>query len=486
MPQDQDPLNIVVVGASFAGLSVAHEFLDKTITRLHTSPAVPPYRIVLISPSSHIYWNIGAPRTIVAGNLIKESEAFVPIEPGFARHRSEEWLFVQGVCHSWDPENRDISVESIGDIAQNRCTQLANERNSTGLGRHPAKSPVVTATPSTPSFANGIQQSIPYHALILATGTSAHSDLLSLHGPHEYTVQAIRDFQARLPLARSIIVCGGGASGVECAGQLATYLNHQSLVPNWLAGQQQANLEGLIDTPVKSITLITSTNRLLPGLNPKISKQAERYLRSLGVTIVKDVRVMNSSTFSLTPSDERKPAALKTRVELSDRSVMICDAYVAATGVSPNTSYAPLNLLNSEGYIQTDVRTLRVPGAGDRVYCLGDCSSYSANYVLDVYAAVAPLMHNLGNDLIGYELWLANRYGGNDAQIEELKRDDVIFDRKDHSGDSQLCPITRRGGVGVLFGFVLPRFMVYFLKANDYRVHKGKAVVVDGNNPYPG
>ena len=48
------PLNIVVLGASFAGLSVAHAFLDTTLVQLRTTSAAPNYRQILISPSTHI------------------------------------------------------------------------------------------------------------------------------------------------------------------------------------------------------------------------------------------------------------------------------------------------------------------------------------------------------------------------------------------------------------------------------------------------
>ncbi|KAF2269310.1 hypothetical protein CC78DRAFT_529125 [Lojkania enalia] len=52
-----------------------------------------------------------------------------------------------------------------------------------------------------------------------------------------------------------------------------------------------------------------------------------------------------------------------------------------------------------------DRETLRVPihGVGDRVYVVGDCASYSKNYILDVHGAISALMKNLHNDLLAYE-----------------------------------------------------------------------------------
>lgn len=58
-----EPLNIIVLGASFAGLSCAHHFLDYTINRLRITKAAPNYRLILISPSTvSDCFNQNAPR----------------------------------------------------------------------------------------------------------------------------------------------------------------------------------------------------------------------------------------------------------------------------------------------------------------------------------------------------------------------------------------------------------------------------------------
>ena len=46
------PLDIVVLGASFAGLSIAHAFLDTTLAQLRTTSAAPNYRLILIDRKS--------------------------------------------------------------------------------------------------------------------------------------------------------------------------------------------------------------------------------------------------------------------------------------------------------------------------------------------------------------------------------------------------------------------------------------------------
>jgi hypothetical protein len=87
---------------------------------------------------------------------------------------------------------------------------------------------------------------------------------------------------------------------------------------------------------------------------------------------------------------------------------------------------------------------------------------------------------NLLKDLIAHEMRLASPYGRNQDAIDALE--DKVYVRRDK--DSQLCPVTRFGGVGVLTGLALPSLLVHKMKGSDYRVRKAARVVVDGGNPY--
>ncbi|KAM0723672.1 hypothetical protein Q7P37_000660 [Cladosporium fusiforme] len=440
------PLNIVILGASFAGLSIAHAFLDDTLHHLRTTSTAPNYRLILISPSTHIYWNIGAPRALVALGLIKQDDLFIPIEPGFQRHKGRPYTIIQGRALTWDNNARTIEIELLSAAARKRSSHISmtDKRKSDDPLSH---SPVT--------------QTIPYHALILATGSSAHSSLLSLHGPHTDTVAALNATHSKLASAKSILVCGGGTSGVETAGQLATYLNYTRHWP----------LRRAVPSP-KKIILLTGTDRCLPTFPTELSAKAERKLRSLGVDIRHNLRV--------TSVREDSDLTGQVQTELSDNTSLITDAYIACTGVSPNTAYAPRPLLDPTGYIATNAATCRVDPAGARVYALGDVASFSQNYTLDAYAAVPVVQANLLKDLLAHELRLASPYGGNQVAIDALQ--DAVYVRREK--DSLLCPVTRFGGVGILIGWGLPSWLVHRMKGRDYRVRKAERVVVDGGNPY--
>ena len=438
-----EPLNIVILGASYAGLALAHHFLDETINLLRISRAAPNYRLIVINPSTHFYWNIGAPRALVRPDLISQDDLFISIEAGFHRHRAHNLSIIQGEAVAMDPSARILTVELVGSTAQKRASQI-NKRESRLSG-----------------LSNSKMQTIPYHALIMATGTSAHSDLLGLHGPHLNTVGALNAIHARLASAKSVIVCGGGCSGVETAGQLATYLNYRTHWP----------VRRLVKHP-KKVILITGGTGCLLCLKRDLG--AEKTLKRLGVEIRHNVRVVAAlQDFDLTGA---------TKVELNDDTSLIADVYIPCTGIDPNTSYVPPSLKDARGYVLTNPSTLRCDemDSGPRVYAIGDCAAYSRNCIQDVYAAVPTLMRNLLNDLLAHEYRLASPYGGNQDKIDELQ--DSSYEQKDR--EKMLCPTSRLGGVGMWKGRAVPKFLVHMLKGHDYRLGKSKGVVEFGSDPY--
>ncbi|KAF2113521.1 hypothetical protein BDV96DRAFT_548444 [Lophiotrema nucula] len=422
----RQPLNFVVLGGSFAGLSIAHYFLDHIIHELGTFEDAPTYRVILISPSTHLFWNICAPRALVSPNLIDPEHAFVPIEPAFSRHPFNEFTFIQGWATAVDTSARKITIET------------SNPRD-------------VSYRPT--SDRHGKYRTIPYHALVIATGSSHRSPLYSLHGIHEETLAEMRAFHARLQTANSIFIVGGGPSGVETAGQLAIHFNKKNKLRKLLSPRKP-----------KTITLISGGSRLLPRLNPKTSKKAERQLKNLGVHVVHNLRQL-SSTVNTDGS---------SNCILNNDMTITSDLLIQATGVYPNTRFLPPSMLDEAGYVATDRETLRIlgPSVGDRIYAVGDCAAYSKNYILDVYEPIPSLMKNLQNDLLAHEYRLQT--------IEALE--DAHFHQ--NPTDTQLMPITRFGGVGVAFGWRVPSFMVWVIKRRDYAMGKAKGSAERGANPF--
>ncbi|KAF2235901.1 hypothetical protein EV356DRAFT_499124 [Viridothelium virens] len=676
MSDSAEPLNVVVLGASFAGCAVAHHFLERVLPTLGTTANATKYRLVLVSPSTHIYWNIGAPRVLVSQKLISYEDAFLPIEPGFERYGRRKFTYIQAAATSLDTEKQLITLTFTGKDAEENA--VARRRTSLVAGQRGSSGPQSPASPQhyqksgAAVSSNEVRdnQTIPYHALVLATGSHTFSPLFTLQGPHEKTQAALDTVHRRIPTAINIVIAGGGPTAVETAGQIATFFRSKAAFT--ASGLTREDWKSL--NQKRHITLISGTAGLLAGVDGALGITAEKQLLNLGVRILHNTRVTSASTND--GSDAYHPPrnfSVRTTVTLDNGTTLAgIDLYIPCTGVHPNTAYLPSVFQSPSGYANTDTTplTLRlvprlpdpsagaanlpstpesVPPKADRVYAVGDCASYSANYVPDVYDAIPVLMFNLANDLLAWELREAQPYGGNEEEVRAIEEADagftprrakpkVVEEKKEkkeksegpkklkkriarmtlmtpfveaskkeegeqgggervvvrdevtrekgkkmslaeamrttgpdgqgaapalpkpvvdksrwsglsgrvkegrgeidhalspkrssknaaanaHSGDlptapkaaarkgstndyspsgmkadepgnvekdkvlvdTQLCPITRLGGVGVVFGHRLPSLIVWAIKGRDYRVGKGKDVVWNGNNPY--
>ena len=167
---------VVILGAGWAGLPLAHKLLKYTLPK-----AKHGLKVFLVSPNSHFYWNLAAVRGVIPG-AIPDEQLFLPIEPGFAQYSTENFEFVLGKAERLNPERNTIEV-------------ARNDRT---------------------------QRSLSYDQLVVATGSQICSNLpFKLIGTHEETLAALHSLQKQIDVAKSIVVAGAGPTGVETAGELA-------------------------------------------------------------------------------------------------------------------------------------------------------------------------------------------------------------------------------------------------------------------------
>ncbi|TID22761.1 FAD/NAD(P)-binding domain-containing protein [Venturia nashicola] len=486
----KEPVNIIILGGSFAGISVAHAFLRKTYDELsrqyesNTKIKAPRFRVILVSPSTHFFWNIAAPRALVSPKSVPHSKSFTPILEAFEDYPEGRFTFIQGTASALDTNACKVDVTLCGeDLAF--FLQNKSSRADSGTGKETWEGNVGTS--------KTITKQISYHALIIATGTSAESPLLSLHGEHKKTIEAFDSFHAKIQNAASIIIAGGGTSGVECAGQLATFLGgkqdisqRSSTDPNSkpLCSRRavRSRFKRRKSSPMvfpkskstsnsRIVTLISGNDRLLPNMSPKASELAESQLRKLGVNIMHNTRLVTAQEL---PSGQ-------TRCVLSDDLSISCDLFVACTGVYPNTTWLPRDLLDTNGYIKTNAETLRVPSGGERIYAIGDCTDFSKKSLNDVYDALPILMQNLQNDLLARGIW-AQRHTFKDIGYFLDRLTDATYVRKKTMGT--FIPVTRWGGVGLVNGRVVPSWYVWAVKGRDFGTEKGVLAARMGENPW--
>ncbi|KAF2741119.1 FAD/NAD(P)-binding domain-containing protein [Polyplosphaeria fusca] len=332
--------NILIIGASFAGIGAAHYALK------HVVPALPKtdgktYTVTLVNPSKDFFWRIAAPRAVVSKTLMPASKILYPIEPGFKSY-GKSFNFVLGTATSVDSAAQSVSITT----------------------------------------ASGEQQQIPYTALIIATGMATHSPLFTQTTDAASLTSSYDAFQKLLPSAKTIVIGGAGPVGVETAGEIAEALNGK---PGLFASAPK--------NPKAKVTLVSAEKKMLPVLRESISQKADKYLKRLGVDIAYSTRVVSATA---------GPDGSKTKVELSDGKTIDADIYLDCTGGDPQTSWLPPSWLNERGKVAADPKTLRVPAAGPRVYVIGDAGSYTRGGVIDMGLALPVALTNLKIDLTAH------------------------------------------------------------------------------------
>ncbi|RMZ86092.1 hypothetical protein DV737_g106, partial [Chaetothyriales sp. CBS 132003] len=372
--------SIVIIGGSFAGLTVASNLLRDIIPTL---PTTTTYKVTVINPAEEFYWKIGAPRTIANPDALPLSKALLPIKPHFSKYTDEQFELIVAYAQSIDPVAKTVSLST--------------------------------------------DKSVHYDTLVISSGTGFAANLWSTTGGTEALKTALEEIHEQLKTAETIVVAGGGAAGVETAGELGERFTGKN----------------------KKITLYSGSSQLLNRLNNKrVGADAEARLNKLGVDVVHNVQVT-----------EHKREGDKTLLTLSDGSpATAVDVYIEATGDKPNTSFVPADWLTEHGLVKTDTHTLRldVPGVTN-VYVYGSVASYSTGGIADVLFAKKPVLETLRNDLSGGE---------------PGPRTKNIY--KKITSDIQFVPIGSQQGVGVVFGWKVPSFFVKMLKSKDFMI--GNAV----------
>ena len=249
-------------------------------------------------------------------------QVFHEIEPGFKHYPKGSFDFVLGTASGLDPETKTVIVTTAtGEIKQT------------------------------------------YDILILATGTRTTGDLpwKASRSGYQATKDILHKYQKQVKAAKSIVLGGGGPTGVETAGEL-----------------------GFEYGKTKEITLITGAPELMHDCLPvNISKVVEKELKKLHVTTTKGVKI----------TDSKATADGKTELTLDNGETKIVDLYLPTVGNLPNTEYVPKALLDDNGYVIVD-EYLRVKGA-DGVWAVGDVSNVDPSQIVYIQKQTPVITKNL-------------------------------------------------------------------------------------------
>ncbi|ODV81174.1 FAD/NAD(P)-binding domain-containing protein [Suhomyces tanzawaensis NRRL Y-17324] len=361
---------VIIVGGSYSAMYAAKSILLKK----HGAKV----NLKIISPSQFGYFNIAAPRLLIEPELIDKT--LTDIEATIRNLSSaskSDAVFIKGSVDTVDLEKKIVSL------------------------------------------ADG--QKFQYDNLIIATGTKYHQPGLKLDdiNDEKYTVQGVRELIASIKKADSIAVIGGGATGVEIAGELGSEYDD------------------------KRITLYTGSSNPLSAVKQSIRVDATNKLKSYGVEVINNAKVAKIDS-----------SANKTVITLDDKETREFDLVIPVHSTTPNSLFLKnyKQVLDANGYLIAD-EYLRLKGYNE-VLVIGDVLSGSLRSLVDiVYYQKSVFDKTIDQEIFGVQVKLKS-YDNTSAPM-------------------LLVPISRNGGVGTAFGFALPNLVVKY-KSRDFFISKAR------------
>lgn len=209
---------------------------------------------------------------------------------------------------------------------------------------------------------------VPYDYLVIATG---HADPLP-HARNDRLKQFEQDNE-KIKEARSILIIGGGPTGVELAGEIA------------------------VDYPEKEITLVHRGSRLLEFIGPKASQKVLNWLQGKGV----QVKLGQSIDMSSTGSEGNNKYVTSTGETVKADCFFLCLGKPLGSEWLKKTILK--NSLDTSGRLKVD-QNLRVIGKKN-IFAVGDITDIKElkqGYLAQKHALVTAknlkLMLNGGNE----------------------------------------------------------------------------------------
>ncbi|CAI5655084.1 unnamed protein product [Oreochromis niloticus] len=352
-------VHVVVVGGGFGGIAAAQDLKYRG------------FSFTLIDMRDAFHHNVGALRAAVQPGFAQKT--FIPYAETFGES------FVQGRVELVDTDRQLVILEG---------------------GRE-----------------------IQYSHLILCTGTDGpFPGKFNTVAAHQEAVQKYEDFIREVQAADSVLVVGGGSTGVEMAAEIKT------------------------EYPDKKVVLIHSKLGLAdPELLPSIRREAKQVLLEKGVELVLGQKVSNLSELPLNTMTKN------TEVITDHGETLVTDLIVCCTGLRVNSAAysATFNESMAENGALKVNDQLQVDGFSN-VFAVGDCTNVNepkTAYNAGLHAAVA--VANIANSVSGKEL--TSYQTGDVTMLLAMGHDD---------------------GVGQYSGFRLPRWLVAWGKSRDVLVWK--------------
>lgn len=280
---------------------------------------------------------------------------------------------------------------------------------------------------------------IPYDVVVIAAGSatnffglrSVEEHALGLKDLHQATAvrnRVLRSFERAVLVSdgaerdrlMSIVVIGGGPTGVELSGALAELKRH--VLPRDYPD---------LDLARSRVVLLEATDRLLPAMPPRLQRKAAEQLREMGVDVCFNAAVREVSDHGVVLANGETIASANVVWVAGVRGEPLAETMGVALGSLGRIKVLP---------------TLQIPGRRD-AFVIGDLA-YLEERPGRAYPMVAPVAIQQA------QLAAANI-------IRELRGEELReFTYKDRG---QMATIGRRKAVAQIFGLQFSGFIAWVL-----------------------
>lgn len=352
---------VVILGGSFSAIVALKSVLATKTEEL---------KVVIVSPSEYAWNNTTVPRLLVETD--QKDKTIVSLKQSIEKNSKNsvhKAKLIKGKAVSVDLENKTVEV-------------------STG-------------------------ESLDYTQLIIATGERSDTPVFRSIYDHVEQFNHIDQLSENIKSSKSIAIIGGGATGVEVAGELG-----------YAYGKD------------KNIVIYTGAKAPLQMLSTSSQTTAQRKLEELNIEVINNLKVTDITKNSITFEDGTNKSF---------------DLVIPAFKSIPNSEFLPKKILDASGHVKTD-KHFRVYGYSD-VMAVGDISSITVKSLFNIYYIQSRVVRNT---------------------IEHMLTGRGSVEKKQYSPPTQptiLVPISRNGGVGAVFGWSIPSLLVK-LKGRDFGIFK--------------
>ncbi|KAF8948269.1 Apoptosis-inducing factor 2 [Haplosporangium gracile] len=318
MAQTTELVKVIVVGGSYAGVATIQALLS-SIKSGHKN-----IQIILIEKRDARHHPIGAFRALVDAEYAKRV---------------------------WIPYTNLFPKDSHHKIIQDTVTQVHHDH-------------VVLAS----------GQTVHFEYLALCTGSSNPAPAKFTLDSSKESIAVTNKAREDLNKSKSAIVVGGGASGVELAGEIKNAF------------------------PEKKVTLIHSSQTLVdyPGYSPVLKSGALTHLRDLGVDVVlglqAEIEGLNfQNSIQVAPRTIVTPSGrtIESDIQFLSVGIRVDTSYISTLKPSTNPSFNSSTLVHSDTHQIKVQKTLQVIGF-DNIFAAGDCADYSKVPTAAASGVIAP------------------------------------------------------------------------------------------------